>query len=97
MATRTWANPNGGLWSVKTNWSPNGVPAGGDDVFINAGGTYTVTLDVNSAALNSLTLGGSGVTLAVGTSTLRVSGTGQRRIPRPRSVCEIIVQPVARQ
>ena len=59
MATRTWTNPNSGLWSAKTNWTPNGVPAQGDDVFINAAGTYTVTLDVNSAALNSLTLSAS--------------------------------------
>ena len=36
-------------WSTPTNWNPDGVPATGDDVTINASGT-TVTLDVHIGA-----------------------------------------------
>ena len=46
----------------------------------NSGGNYTVTLDVNSAALDSLTInfsnGTSVATLAIGSKTLNVNGSG---------------------
>lgn len=42
-----WINSNGGNWSNQNNWSLGRVPNSGDDVFIDAAGTYTVTLDNN--------------------------------------------------
>jgi hypothetical protein len=53
-------NWNGGTgnWSVPGNWSA-GAPGVGSDVTIYSGGNDTVTLDVGSTTINSLTLGGS--------------------------------------
>jgi hypothetical protein len=65
----TWTNVAGGNWSSAANWSPNQVPASGDDVIITNIGTYTVSLDV-SATIDSLTLGGTS-----GTQTLLVANT----------------------
>jgi hypothetical protein len=74
-----WANPAGGNWNVATNWSPVGVPAAGDNVFITAAGTYTVTLNV-SATVGSLTVGGSSGTQRLTNSTtanmLTLNGPG---------------------
>ncbi len=67
-AVINWTNPNGGNWSVATNWSGGKVPGTSDDVFITAAGSYTVTQNV-SATVNSLTLGG-----ASGTQTLTNAG-----------------------
>ncbi|MHB8696736.1 MAG: DUF6701 domain-containing protein [Sulfuricaulis sp.] len=56
-------------WSVAGTWSCGHVPANGDDVVISSGST--TTLDVNSNALNSLTVNG---TLIVG-ATLNINST----------------------
>jgi hypothetical protein len=50
MTAKTFTNTSGGTWDVGTNWTPPGVPAATDDVFINAAGTYTVTLDATESA-----------------------------------------------
>jgi hypothetical protein len=52
----TTFNPLNGNWSNSGNWSPSGVPVAGDDVTLGGVGGYTVTLDVNSAPLDSLTM-----------------------------------------
>ncbi|HEX6625089.1 MAG TPA: Calx-beta domain-containing protein, partial [Pyrinomonadaceae bacterium] len=56
-----------------SNWQDgvgaNRVPGAGDDVFINAAGTYAITLDVNTS-VNSLTVGGG----ASGTQTFNQNG-----------------------
>jgi hypothetical protein len=59
----SWNGGNGN-WNVPGNWDKNKVPDAGDNAFITAPGTYTVTLDAN-AEVASLTLGG-----ASGTQTL---------------------------
>jgi hypothetical protein len=71
----TWANTNGGDWNVATNWSPNQVPAPGDDVIITNSGTYTVTNN-SSATLGNLTLGSTnGIqTLILASLTLNNAG-----------------------
>jgi hypothetical protein len=53
-------NWNGGTgnWSIAGNWGA-GVPTGSSDVTIYSGGIDTVTLDVGSTTINSLTLGGT--------------------------------------
>src|SRR5579862_219489 len=81
MATKTWKGPSGsttapksGNWNKSSNWSPSGVPGTTDDVFLDGGSsTYTLTLNV-AATVNSLTINDSNATLAIGTSTLTVTG-----------------------
>ncbi|MGA3179438.1 MAG: YDG domain-containing protein [Verrucomicrobiota bacterium] len=54
----TWTNTSGGNWSSAANWSPNGLPGGGDSAAITTTGNYTVA--VNSAqSIGTLTLGAS--------------------------------------
>jgi hypothetical protein len=75
-------NPADGNWNTDANWFPSGVPAANDDVVL--GGTisaraYTVTLDADSAPLDSVTINSAGIgptTLAVGAFTLDVTGSG---------------------
>src|ERR1700693_5017246 len=87
MATKNWkgsgsaSTPSSGTWSRSKNWSPSGVPAAGDDVIIGGSGSYTVTLNVIATPnLNSLTISDNGATLAIGTSTLNVTGTSTSAI-----------------
>ena len=68
-ATITWTNTAGGNWSQADNWDPNQVPTAGDDAFIPADGTYTVTNDV-AVSVNSLNVGGNS-----GVQTLYIPGT----------------------
>ena len=67
-ADLTWTNTSGGNWNVAANWSPNQVPAAGDNLFITNSGTYAVTVNAN-ATVNTLLLGGES-----GTQTLANSG-----------------------
>jgi uncharacterized repeat protein (TIGR01451 family) len=64
LTTAHWINSSGGNWNTASNWSTGTVPTASNDVFIDANGTYTVSLDVNPA-FNSLTVGGG-----TGTQTL---------------------------
>src|SRR5438552_3934521 len=81
MAIVTWANPGtDGTWNVPANWTGGAVPIADDDVTL--GGftvSYTVTLDITTAALDSLNVGtgdtGS-VTLSLGAFSLDVTGAG---------------------
>jgi len=84
MAIKTWkgtsggstSTPKSGNWSKSSNWSPSGVPVAGDDVIIGGSGTYTLTLNVTATPnLKSVTISDSGAALAIGTSTLNVTGT----------------------
>ena len=34
-ATKTWNQTAGGAWTTPAFWTPNGIPAAGDDVIIN--------------------------------------------------------------
>jgi MSHA biogenesis protein MshQ len=76
--TRAVAN-----WSTATNWTTNadcntntggGVPAAGDDVIICNGDT--ITLDTNTAALNSLTIRAGGILNVGSNTTARTISTG---------------------
>ena len=75
-------NPADGKWNTDGNWFPSGVPTSNDDVILGGGitaGSYTVTLDVDSQALVSVTINSAGIgpaTLAVGAHTLGVTGNG---------------------
>ena len=62
-ATDTWINTAGGAWSVGSNWSSSPNPPGpSDSVFLNAPGSYTVTIST-SETIGSLTLADHGATL----------------------------------
>jgi large repetitive protein len=81
MATKTWTGggtvqlPVTGNWNKSTNWSLAGIPGVGDDVVLAGTGNYSVTLNVNSGALNSLTVTDPTATLAIGSFTLSISGS----------------------
>src|SRR5690348_7954800 len=68
-----WKVGVSGDWFTPANWS-GGVPTSSTDVFINAFGTYTVTLSA-AAAANSVTLNSGGATLSESSGgTLTVAG-----------------------
>lgn len=68
LTAYAWNNASGGNWNTAANWTPNGIPAVGDDVTIAMNGSYTVTLSGTAASIHSLSLGG-----ATGTQSLTVS------------------------
>jgi hypothetical protein len=63
--TKTWNNASGGNWSNESNWLEGTAPVAGDDIIITLDGDYTVTYDVTSLSVASITLGGT-----TGTQTL---------------------------
>jgi hypothetical protein len=51
-ASFTWSGPSsGGSWHDAINWTPNGVPGAGDDVFITSG-TVIISSPVTISTLN---------------------------------------------
>jgi uncharacterized repeat protein (TIGR01451 family) len=64
-----WINGAGGTWTNAANWNTGTVPAPGDNAFIDASGTYTVTL-TSAQTVQSVTVG-SGIS---GAQTLQISG-----------------------
>ena len=84
MASKTWQASGsnlGGKWSDISHWNDNTLPADGDDVTIptlTPNNAFTVTLDINTAALDSLTINSnSGTIIQIPkTTTLNVTGTG---------------------
>jgi hypothetical protein len=73
----TWTNSSNGNWSGAANWSPNQVPSTNDIAAITNAGTYTVTLNTDSA-IAGLLVGGSSGTQSVATAgnTLTLNGAG---------------------
>jgi hypothetical protein len=70
---------NGTSWNTANNWSPSGLPAAGDDVFLNVNGTHTLTLDITASStpsFKSLTIQNSKNTLSIGAKTLNVNSPG---------------------
>src|SRR5580692_1259761 len=77
--TKTW-NGGSGSWETASDWTPTGVPGSGDDVCINAVGTYTVTLSGNNSIAALDVGGGAGGTqtlLIQPNSSLNVGGDAQ--------------------
>jgi hypothetical protein len=77
LSTITWANPQGGDWSVAGNWDLNRLPGPSDDVVINLSG-ITVTHSTGNDTIHSLTstnpLMLSGGSLAI-SATSRIDDT----------------------
>ncbi|MBN8904076.1 MAG: G8 domain-containing protein [Rhodospirillales bacterium] len=59
MATLTWTKSGSGSWSVGSNWNTGTVPGAGDSVVMPGTNAYTVTLDVDPAALGTITVSDS--------------------------------------
>jgi hypothetical protein len=88
MATIHWAAGVSGDWATKTRWSSRTVPGASDNAFIDATGSYALTIDSGEAA-RSLTLNdatatviddsilalGKTLTLGAGTFQLNSGGT----------------------
>jgi hypothetical protein len=66
-----WINGSGGNWSTAGNWSPAQIPTASDEVYIDAGGSYTVIVSTAEAA--GILHVGTGIS---GTQTLAVTVTG---------------------
>lgn len=88
MTIRHWKGPSGttsqpksGNWNKSSNWSPSGVPVGGDDVVLGGTSTYTLTLNISATPnLQSLTINDGSAMLAIGSATLNVTGTSSTAI-----------------
>src|SRR5580700_3722885 len=80
LVTKTY-NAGSGTWNTPSNWTPIGVPANGDDVVLVGNGNITITLDVNTANLNSFAFNSTNnLVFAIGTFTLTVTGTSSGAI-----------------
>ena len=77
LVAKSWSA--GTTWNTAGNWTPAGVPAAGDDVTIARAGV-TMTVDVNTANLNSIAVSNATTALAVSTFALNVTGTGASAI-----------------
>ncbi len=74
MSSISWLAGSSGNWSQASNWSTDTVPESGDNVTINAIGTYTVTVD-GFDPVNILVFDAPAATIAVASSyLLEVSG-----------------------
>lgn len=73
--TIRWTNAAGGNWSVPSNWDLGRVPDAADSVIIDAGGTYTVTLNTD-ATVAYVTVGGAtgAQTLTMTSRTVTITG-----------------------
>jgi hypothetical protein len=70
VSTNSWLSGISGNWTTAADWSAGAVPLAADPALINAGGTYTVTID-SAVGVGSLTLGAAGATIEdLGTLTL---------------------------
>ena len=65
MAAISWTFGIPGDWATAADWNSDTVPGSGDDVTINAAGTYTVTVGTTAEVAHSLTLDASGATLSI--------------------------------
>lgn len=70
--TKSWIGDASANWNEGANWSPAGVPAGTDTVFIRAFRPNVPTLDAG-AAIGGLLME-SAATMALGNATLTVGG-----------------------
>ncbi|MBN8927094.1 MAG: hypothetical protein BGO51_05635 [Rhodospirillales bacterium 69-11] len=70
MATLTWTKSGSGSWSVGSNWNTGTVPGAGDSVVMPGTNAYTVTLDVDPAALGTITVSDSKAKLLLNGYTL---------------------------
>lgn len=69
-----WANPSSGSWTDAANWSPVGVPGGGDDARITVNTSpYDVRLQLTTRSANSVHVNASNARLLLEGGTLNVA------------------------
>ncbi|MDI6784558.1 MAG: hypothetical protein QME64_10750, partial [bacterium] len=87
--TKYWDNGGGdGRWANDTNWVPDGIPTGFDNVVLdnsNVGGAYTVLIDDPAKSCRTLTIGdavsGNAITLDItGGSVIQLNIAGTQSI-----------------
>lgn len=61
-AALSWNNGAGGPASTSTNWTPNAVPGGADDLTFNLGGSYTVSWNASVTSSRTHTYRNGAVT-----------------------------------
>jgi len=44
-ADKTWIGPNNGWWTTSNNWSPSGLPAPGDNVYLTTSNAANTTVN----------------------------------------------------
>ncbi len=67
QTTRTWTGATDNLWNRAANWTPNGVPQGGDTAVINSGAPNATALgafSIHGVNLNGGTLTANGLTVS---------------------------------
>jgi len=84
-ANHGYIGPDGGFWSVATNWAPNGVPVNGESAFISAGNSdYTVNFNGNYAGAGLVFLSvdstGFGTAIINQSANAMVQSGGQMQI-----------------
>ena len=83
MATKLWVGTdtgNEGDWGTAANWSPSGVPANGDDVYIENTSQVIIGEDQSAVTLDSLniaqsftgTIGDDSTYLQIGATAVRI-------------------------
>ncbi|MBL8877745.1 MAG: hypothetical protein JNG88_01395 [Phycisphaerales bacterium] len=73
-AVLNWINAAGGSASTSTNWNPNQVPTGADDLTFNIAGNYAVTFNASSASSRTQIFRQGTVTLTMGAAHTTSNG-----------------------
>ncbi len=68
-----WLNPVSGNWNTAANWSTGVVPTSAQTAYLDATGTYTVTMSGINQTVTGVHVG-AGATLSVGSATLILTG-----------------------
>jgi hypothetical protein len=85
MATIHWRTGISGAFTTAFDWSTNTVPTAGDDVAIDAAGTYTVTVSASRTIRSLRTVSTATLAVTGGTFTI-TNGTGTGANPGTISV-----------
>ena len=74
VSSITWNGSTNGQWTTATNWTPNIVPNGTQNVLISSG-TPSLNTDFTLSAGNTLTINGTGGIVVEPNRVLKVAGT----------------------
>ncbi|EPR71003.1 hypothetical protein ADIWIN_3310 [Winogradskyella psychrotolerans RS-3] len=69
----TWTGASSTSWANASNWSPNGIPTGVDNIIINSPGTHTLNI-ADCRSVNNFTLNGTGNFNMASTGVFSVEG-----------------------
>src|SRR5271154_4874260 len=72
MTTNAWKVDADGNWSVAADWSEGHIPLTGENVVISTTDPHSITFNVASSSINSISVGQD--TLIVGGGALTIAG-----------------------